>query len=282
MKCVAAREFILGVRLPSKDMNDSGGLGYQYSTLEILFALLTITSLPPEIMGMAFVAIANLLRPCDDSVGSAPAEMSDSNDVVASLSVGDDLTAKRNHISTADAMRAWELVEICQFVPIKLHSQYSSYAAGAGSMSRISSSNLGLQNKMRPVDGANDKVTTSTFPESTDYGMIYQFEHVESKLGNFPATEGFLFLLSTLVKVVGCPTNLGSQRRLRPGCAPYIYVTDFILPRATGTDKSARPTRFARVSDECRVVARALEVVEAVIVRYAISTSKEQHLQRRG
>ena len=278
-KCVAAREFILGIRLPSKDMNDGGGLGYQDSTLEILFALLTITSLPPEIMGMAFVAIANLLQPCDDSVGAASADMSDSNDIVASLSVGDDLTAKRNHIFNADAMRAWELVEICQFVPIKLLSQYSSYAAGAGSMSRISSSNLSLQNKMRPADGANDKVS-STFPESTDYGMIYQFEHVESKLGNFPATEGFLFLLSTLVKVVGCPTNLGSQWRLRPGCAPYIeYVTDFILPRATGTDKSARPTRFARVSDECRLVARALEVVEAVIVRYAISTSKEQHLR---
>ena len=39
------------------------GSDIKIRTLEILFALLTITSLPPEIMGMTFVAIANLLQP---------------------------------------------------------------------------------------------------------------------------------------------------------------------------------------------------------------------------
>lgn len=273
-KCAAARDFILRIQLPALDMNDGGGLGYQDGSLEILFSLLTITSLPPEIMGMTFVAIANLLQPNDDSVGAAPAATSDSSELGAPLSErGDPVSAVRNNSSTAAAMRAWELLELCQLVPIKLLSQYSSYAAGAGSMPRISSSSLGVQKTMRPASGANDK-PLSVFPESTDYGMMYQFEHVESKLGQFPATEGFLFLLSTLVKVVGCPTDLGSQWRLRPGCAPYIeYVTDFILPRATGMEKSARPMRFASVSDEYRLVERALEVVEAVIVRYVIPPS---------
>ncbi len=284
----ASREFILEIRLPGIDTNDGSGLRYQDTSLEILFSLLTITSLPPEIMGMTFMAIANLIQPINNDV---PDRTSDSNEVGAALSASGDSPIVRNDVSRAAAMRAWELLEMCQFIPIKYISQYSSYAAGAGSVPRLSSSNLSLQNSVRPDSVSNDK-PLNIFPESTDYGMIHIFEHIESKLGKFPATEGFLFLLSTLVKVVGCPSDLGSQWRLRPGCAPYIeYVTDFILPRATGMEKSTQPMRFAGVSDECRLVERALEVVEAVIVRYVIPSSpnfvstmdfnevKERHLR---
>ncbi|KAL3775657.1 hypothetical protein ACHAW5_008127 [Stephanodiscus triporus] len=264
-KCHAARAFVLGIQLPVSDSNDGGeGLGLQDGSLEILFSLLTITSLPPEIMGMTFVAIANLLQPNEDCSGATSAA------VILNLSESVAPAAIQNDVSIVGARRAWELMEMCQFVPIKLLSQYSSYAAGAGSMPRSASSNFTTQKMMQSSFGAND-LPSSTFPKSTDYGMIYQFEHVETKLGQYHATEGFLFLLSTLVKVVGCPSTLGSQWRLRPGCAPYIeYVTDFVLPRAVGMDKNVQPTFFASVSAECRLIERALEVIEAVIVRYVV------------
>ena len=239
-KCHAARIFILGIELPAT--ND--GVGFDGS-LEILFSLLTIPSLSSDIMGMTFLAISSLLQPNEDHSGlDVPAV--DQNDVLI-----------------AGAKRAWELVELCQFIPIKLLSQYSSFAAGGGSLPAT-------QKSMTSSSRIND-LPLITFPKSTDYGIIYQFEHVEAKLGQYHATEGFLFLLSTLIKVVGCPPNLGSQWRIRLGCAPYIeYVTDFILPRAVLMDKYVRPLFFASASDECRLVERALEVIEAVIVRYIV------------
>lgn len=235
-KCDNACEFILAIQLPTlgtgnrSPSGSSSGSVLQDGSLEILFSLLTVTTLPPDIMGMAFTAIANLLH--------YPATS-----------------------ATTSARRAWELLEMCQLIPIKLLSQYSSFAAGAGRTSSLiskkqSSSTNGL---------------TNTFPESTDYGMIYKFEHVETPLGSFRATEGFLYLLSTLIKGAGCPSNLGSQWRLRTGCGPYIdYVTDFILPRATAMDKNIQEIKFENVSEECRLVERALEVVEAVLVRYVV------------
>ena len=256
---------MLGIQLLASDSNDGGGgLGYQDGSLEILFSLLTITSLPPEIMGMTFVAIANLLQPNDDCSGAASAAVRPS--------AGESGIPSKvwNGVSIAGARRAWELMEMCQFIPIKLLSHYSLFAAGAGSMPRSSSSTFTTQKMMQSSSGAND-LPSSAFPKSTEYGMIYQFEHVEAELGQYHATEGFLFLLSTLIKVVGCPSTLGSQWRLRPGCAPYVeYVTNFVLPRTVGMDKNVQPLYFASVSDECRLVERALEVVEAVIVRYVV------------
>ncbi|KAL3810725.1 hypothetical protein ACHAXA_008498 [Cyclostephanos tholiformis] len=266
-KCHAARVFVLGIQLPASDSTESGGFGYHDGSLEILFSLLTITSLPPEIMGMTFVAIANLLQPSEACTG---ATLADSR---PNLSESDASAAEQNNVSIAGARRAWELMEMCQFVPIKLLSQYSSNAAGAGSMPVSSLSNFTIQKSIQSSSSVND-LPSSIFPKSTDYGMIYQFEHVEAKLGQYHATEGFLFLLSTLIKVVGCPSTLGSQWRLRPGCAPYVeYVTDFVLPRSVGVDKNVQPVYFATVSDECRLMVRALEVIEAVIVRYVVPTS---------
>ncbi|KAL7539868.1 hypothetical protein ACHAXR_012321 [Thalassiosira sp. AJA248-18] len=259
-KCGAAREFILGIQLPALDSDgtsSNSGMMYQDGSLEILFSLLT-TSLPPEIMGLCFTAIANLLQPTNsEQVGGSGSPAG---------------------VSTAGS-RAWELLELCQFIPIKLLSQFSSYATGAGSAiphSSRSSTNYKPGGQQQGVSssssGVNNDLPGSMFPDSADYSMIYQFEHVESKvLGSFPATEGFLFLLSTLVKVAGCPSTLGSQWRLRPGCAPYVeYVTDFVLPRATGLVKDVKKVAFSGVSEECRLIVRAMEVVEAVLVRYVV------------
>ncbi|KAK1735048.1 hypothetical protein QTG54_014114 [Skeletonema marinoi] len=246
-RSAAAREFILSIQLPAMD-SDGTGASYLDGSLEILFSLLTVP-IPPEIQGLAFMAIANLIR-------SRPTE-------------GMPKASGESKKSQA-ALRAWELLEICQFVPIKLLSQYSSYAAGTSATTSMST--FGRQQN----HGTSDLPATC-FPQSSEYMMIYQFEHVEAEVGTYPATEGFLFLLSTLVKYAGCPSNLGSQWRLRPGCAPYIeYVTDFVLPRATGMSKNVKTLPFASVADECRLINRAMEVVEAVLVRYVVPPMSEK------
>jgi len=246
-RSAAAREFILSIQLPAMD-SDGTGASYLDGSLEILFSLLTVP-IPPEIQGLAFMAIANLIR-------SRPTE-------------GMPKASGESKKSQA-ALRAWELLEICQFVPIKLLSQYSSYAAGTSATTSMST--FGRQQN----HGTSDLPATC-FPQSSEYMMIYQLEHVEAEVGTYPATEGFLFLLSTLVKYAGCPSNLGSQWRLRPGCAPYIeYVTDFVLPRATGMSKNVKTLPFASVADECRLINRAMEVVEAVLVRYVVPPMSEK------
>jgi hypothetical protein len=102
-------------------------------------------------------------------------------------------------------------------------------------------------------------------------------EHIESRLGYYPSTEGLLQLLSALVTAAGCPANVGNDEegnvgRLRPGCAPYIeYVVYFVLPRVVGTRKAPDDKLPFRTNvDSSRVLARALEVLEAVLTRYAI------------
>jgi hypothetical protein len=114
----------------------------------------------------------------------------------------------------------------------------------------------------------------SVFPPSADYGLLYQLEHVESEAGTYPSTNGFMYLLTTLIRTAGFPPELGSQWRMRSGCLPYIeIVTDFILPRATGSMKNVKPLPFATVADQYLLISRALEVVEAVLVRYVVPDS---------
>jgi len=232
-RCPAAREYILDIQLPVPGTDGVSDI-LQDGCLEILFSLLT-TEIPPDIRGLTFMAIANLLQSKPGDTGKSPM-----------------------------GKKAWELMECCQFVPVKYLSRYSSFAAGAGSAPSMS-----MYNRNQPRDDGD--VPNSYFPKTADYGMIYIFEHVEGVVGSYPATEGFLYLLTTLIKVAGCPSDLGSHWRLRPGCSPYIeYVTDFILPRASGTARHVKPLPFLTVADEGRLTSRALEVVEAVLVRYVV------------
>ena len=134
-KCSAAREYIgLALQLQALDINDNdtsgssssggGGAYYQDGSLEILFSLLTCTTaVPRDTMGMAFCAIANLLQPDERS------EVEGRDDVRVAV-VNNAGTSSSS--SVVGARRAWELLELCQFVPIKLLSQHSSYAAGTG------------------------------------------------------------------------------------------------------------------------------------------------------
>lgn len=106
-RCPAAREYILDIQLPVPG-TDGGSNILQDGCLEILFSLLT-TDITPDIRGLTFMAIANLLQSKPGDTGKSPM-----------------------------GKKAWELMECCQFVPVKYLSRYSSFAAGAGSAPSMS------------------------------------------------------------------------------------------------------------------------------------------------
>ena len=113
------------------------------------------------------------------------------------------------------------------------------------------------------------------FPSSEEYGIVNEMEHVEAQKGCYSSTEGLLYLLTVLIKTCGCPPDLGSQWRPRPGCTPYIeYVVDFVLPRAMGSKKGEKALYFASSADKYRLISRALEVIEAAVIRYYVPTTE--------
>lgn len=108
-------------------------------------------------------------------------------------------------------------------------------------------------------------------PPERMYSILFELEQVESRTGQYPSTEGFLQLLTSLFIAAGSPGDLGRDSRPRPGCTPYIeYVTNFVLPRALHIRKEIVSLPFRTPSDKCRLISRALEVVETVIVRYTV------------
>ncbi len=109
---------------------------------------------------------------------------------------------------------------------------------------------------------------------STAYGILHDLTCIEYFLGTYPATEGLLLLIFSLVEKSGCPPDLGSQYR-RAGASPYIeYITSFVLPRCIplSSDESTehQPLYFATPEDLYRLVSRALGVLQAIICRYPV------------
>jgi hypothetical protein len=108
-------------------------------------------------------------------------------------------------------------------------------------------------------------------PAETKYGIIFEMEHVESRLGTYQSTEGFLSLLSSLFSVGGSPTMLGKKTRLRTGCTPYVeYVIHCLLPRVSGNSDAVSLLPFRLPSDKSRLMTRALEVVDAILSSYPV------------
>ena len=108
-------------------------------------------------------------------------------------------------------------------------------------------------------------------PPERIYSIVFELEQVESRTGQYPSTEGFLQLLTSLFVAAGSPAYLGKDSRPRPGCTPYIeYVADFVLPRALYIQKESVSLPFRTPSDKYRLISRALEVIEAVLVRYTV------------
>lgn len=109
------------------------------------------------------------------------------------------------------------------------------------------------------------------FPPLEQNGIIYEMEYVESKKGSYPATEGLLKLLAVLFASTCCPTDLGSGTRKVPGCSPYIeYVIDFVLPRIMEVKSGKETLYFSSKTEKYRLLTRALEVINAVLVRYEV------------
>lgn len=98
-------------------------------------------------------------------------------------------------------------------------------------------------------------------------------EYIESKAGYYPSTEGFLKLLASLFSCDAYPCSLGSSWRPQVGCSPYVeYVTDFVLPRILDSHRGEQKLHFASETDKSRLVARALEVLDTILVRYVPPT----------
>lgn len=97
-------------------------------------------------------------------------------------------------------------------------------------------------------------------------------EFIEASRGVYPSTTGFLRLLRELIRVGGCPADLGRTWRSQPGCSPYIsYVIDLVLPRATGTFKGfPEPLPFRCSGDKDRLLSHGFDVVATCLRRYIV------------
>ena len=115
------------------------------------------------------------------------------------------------------------------------------------------------------------------FRADSRYAIVYEMEHVESATGVYPSTMGFLSLLKSLFTMGICPSNLGSNWRLRAGCTPYIeYVMYLVLPRVAGKFKGFPALPFRSAQDQMAMAALSSEVLETVLARHcALSPSRD-------
>ena len=238
LHCFEARYNILSLSLPLVDGDLTAGGD---ECLVILFKL-AIAPLPPQMRGATLSTIASLLhstKGIEDPKAKAFMEEQGNN--------------------------AWEYLESCSLLPIHLLDRYRV----------IKPTGTEIQDQAALAFPPSSMVlaslpsrTESSFPKHQMYGMLYEMDHIESKKGWYPSTEGFLDLLNSLVSSVGCPSKLGRNWRVRTGCTPYLeYVINFVLPKALGVNnQKALPFRVS--GDQSRLVSRALAVVEAIVIRY--------------
>jgi hypothetical protein len=216
-------------------------------TLLILFQL-AMAPLPPTLRGAALATIATLLLPSPD------------------------LSPLDQAFLLEQAQRGWEYMENCPLLPIPLLDQYATVDLSKSVGLAMPPSSLKLANTSTTTTTTTSGDFGSLLPKDPIYGLLYEMEHVESKLGWYPATEGCLEVLSSLIQTAGCPSTLGHNWRIRTGAAPYVeYVTDFVLPRALGTQGIPK-LPFRVPGDESRLVTKALHVIQIVLVRYSVPT----------
>lgn len=236
------------------------------SVLVVLFSL-AIAPLSPQVRGAVFATMSALLR----LEGTSP----DEEVLIRDL-----------------ARKGWDLLEFSQVVPVFLLDQYPMKSSAVApqamhfppsSLSMVGGSAdvLLLESPSLTVfPQASSGVTKAWLPADPKYGMLFEMEHVESQSGCYPSTEGVLQLITSLVSSAGCPSDLGQASelnklgRMRPGATPYIeYVAYFVLPRALGSRRGDNQLSFKTGADSSRLVARALEVIEAVATRYPVPSS---------
>uniref|UniRef100_A0A7S4I8C0 Uncharacterized protein n=1 Tax=Odontella aurita TaxID=265563 RepID=A0A7S4I8C0_9STRA len=280
-----AREEILGVRLPVPGASAAvgAGAGAEDDPLTILFSL-AIQPLTPEVRGLAFVAIANLIR---GGTRTGKEESSKPFTEGAQMQGRNDVEWGR---------RGWEMLEASRILPISALAQYSSPQHQDATGDVAARPMFGVATRSQS-SLATISASSAWLPSSSEYGILYEMEQVEAVDGTYPSTEGFLCLLAALIDSAGCPPDLGApiaaptaipvgvsvaavqpggnqpQQGRRPGCAPYVeYVTDFVLPRAVGGSRSDDEAGlyFAAPGDKSRLISRALEVVYLALARYVV------------
>ena len=285
----AARDEILSVRLP---VVTDGVTAEEGDALTVLFSLI-LQPIPSDLRGAAFVAVANLIRGGGSVDDGGDRSQRSSSPLLSPGEVADG--------GVGIARRGWELLEASQILPVGLLAQFAPFTGGGGGVTATamggdaeSSPWAGSYMMAGPPPGliarvpltggggglsagvlSSDEAAASSsawFPASEKYGILHEAERVESAAGRYPSTEGFLYLLSALTTVGGCPPDLGSASRPRPGCAPYVeYVTHFVLPRVLGTGlDDGKGLPFATAGDKQRLISRALEVVDTMIGRYIV------------
>ncbi|GMI45804.1 hypothetical protein TrCOL_g10948 [Triparma columacea] len=172
---------------------------------------------------------------------------------LSSLCMGDDKTSRE----------VWEMLEGSQILPTllsrNLPTSYNTNNKGGnvedGDGGRRSREGGGKRKGRE--DGGGDK------------GILHEMANVERFSGSYPLTESFLTLLSSLISTVGCPTSLGSTFR-RPGASPYVdFAVNTVLNNACNPETRVA-MNFESAAARWRLTARALEVVDEVIKRYAV------------
>ena len=212
-------------------------------TLLILFQL-AMAPLPPTLRGATLATIASLLLPSPD------------------------LSASDQAFLLEQANRGWEYMENCPLLPIPLLDQYATVDLSKNVGLAMPPSSLKLANA--GTNNSANGALGSLLPKDPLYGLLYEMEHVESQMGWYPSTEGCLEVISSLIQTAGCPSSLGQNWRIRTGTAPYLeYVTDFVLPRALGTQGVSK-LPFRVPGDESRLVTKALHVIQAILVQYSV------------
>jgi len=245
---VEARFKILSTDVPDSEGNITTG---GERCLCILFNL-AIAPLVPQIRGVTLSTIASLLQSTE---GIQDAEV--------------------KSFLEEQGQIAWVYLESSSLLPINLLDRYR--AVKTRELETPSQAGLAFPLSSMALAGSASYME-STIPKHPLYGLLYEMDHIESKKGVYPSTEGFLDLLRALVSSVGCPSNLGQNLRVRTGCTPYVeYVIYFVLPKAFGMN-SQSPLPFRVSGDRSRLVSRALAVVEAVIIRYNLPSSADLKL----
>ena len=238
-----ARYTILSIDVPDTD----GTIGISDERCLCILFNLVIGPLVPQLRGATLSTIASLLQ---------------STETIEDPKIKSFLDEQAN--------TGWKFLETSSLLPISLLDRY--HVNSINGVEAPSQVTVNFPPSSMILATSTVAVDASTIPNHTNYGLLFEMDHVESKKGIYPSTEGFLDLLKSLVSSVGCPSDLGQSSRGRTGCTPYIeYVVHFALSKALGVNSQPQlPFRVA--SDRSRLVSRALAVVEAVIIRYNMPT----------
>jgi len=100
-------------------------------------------------------------------------------------------------------------------------------------------------------------------------GLRFELEDVESKMGLFPITEGFLLLLVALLRA-DMPFDLGAARGRQDGVWPYVeyLIEDILLPL---------PARqFLYPAQKWKILSLGLRVLILVLERYPLEPDEER------